>query len=153
MIAVVRFGVLLVWLAAAVACNHANGPTAPTTVTSVTPAPSPTVQPPPSTAFPPVSGPARIFAFHAPSSYRVQDYTVASRYVLYEAGTFSLQYATLGVTYAGSYVEADGGFRLRFAGDGRWEAAATLNGDLLDVHYNDIMSMSDFDDAIYRHSQ
>ncbi|HEX6846200.1 MAG TPA: hypothetical protein VF144_04445, partial [Chitinophagaceae bacterium] len=32
---------------------------------------------------------------------------------------------------------------------GRWGATATLKGDTLTVAYNDIMLMSDFDNAVY----
>ena len=152
MIAVLRCSALFGWLLMAVGCNYADRATAPTPFSPVTP--STTVQPPQSPpSFPPVSGPAQIFVFHAPSSYRVQDYTVASRYVLYDGGTFTLQYASLGIEYPGFYEEADGGLSFRFRGDGRWDAAGTFNGDLLDIHYNIIMSMSDFDDAVYRRSQ
>jgi len=56
-----------------------------------------------------VSLPARIFAFDHQLSYPVMEYTKESRYVLYDDGSFALQYATPAGEYDGMYQQAASG--------------------------------------------
>jgi hypothetical protein len=101
---------------------------------------------------PPVSGPADVYVFSGNLSYPVVGYTTTSRYVLYENGAFALQYASLGA-YVGTYRQESGLISFVFAGDARWTATGTLNGESLEVRYNLIMEHSDFENAVYRRSQ
>ena len=80
-------------------------------------------------------------------------YTAASRYVLYENGRFSLQYASLSGEYAGTYLRENGVIAFAFADDSRWGAVGTIRGDSIEVRYGEIMEHSDFEDAVYRRSQ
>jgi hypothetical protein len=91
--------------------------------------------------------------FAAPLAPEVHDYTRCSRFVLSRDGRFALQYGTVGAAYSGSYAVA--GTSLDFAWDGRstaglWESSAQLSGGTLTVRYGQIMSLSDFEDAVYR---
>ena len=74
-----------------------------------------------------------------------------SQFVLYENGAFVLQYAGIG-EYRGRYTKTDDNFAFEWEGwsaAGAWGATATLKGDSLTVHYNLIMLMTDFEDAVY----
>ena len=73
--------------------------------------------------------------------------------MLYNSGAFSLQYASLGGGYVGTYRQENGAITFRFAADPRWDATGTLKGDSLEVRYNVIMELSDFENAVYRRSQ
>jgi hypothetical protein len=42
--------------------------------------------------YPPLTKPARIYVFEKELSYHVREWTTGSRFVLYDDGTFSLQY-------------------------------------------------------------
>jgi hypothetical protein len=82
----------------------------------------------------------------------VQSYTLGSRYVLNEDGTFALQYPSLIGEYRGRYTEAGG--RITFDWDGwsiagPWGAAGVFDGNRMVVRYNMIMLMSDFEDGVY----
>lgn len=149
MITGIRVGVLLNCLVLALGCGDRTQLTAPTTLAAA----PPVVQAPAPAGFPPVSSLARVFVFSGPSSYRVRDYTTASRFVLQQGSAFSLQYGSLGIEYVGTYAEADGRINFSFSGDGRWDATGTLNGDRLEVRYGLIMQHSDFEDALYQRSQ
>ena len=145
MTAVVRCGTLLGFLVFSIACSNGDRPTAPT--------PLPT-QPPPTAAVPRLIGPADIYLFSGTlPPYPVRHYTEASKYVLYDNGAFSLQYASLGGEYVGTYRQEIGLISFRFVADDRWFATGTLNGDSLEVRYNAIMDLSDFENAVYRRSQ
>jgi hypothetical protein len=145
MTAVVRCGTLLGFLVFSVACSNGNLPTAPS--------PRPT-QPPPTVGVPPLIGPADIYLFSATlPPYPVRPYTTASKYVLYDNGAFSLRYASPGGEYVGTYRQENGLISFRFVADDRWFATGTLNGDSLEVRYNAVMDLSDFESAVYRRSQ
>jgi hypothetical protein len=145
----IRCGVLLGFVLL-IACDNAQRPTAPSIVTAVPPAPVQPVAPAPP-GFPPVSRLARVFVFSSASSYPVRDYTNASRFVLEQDSTFSLQYASLGGRYDGTFSEANGRIEFSFPGGGN--ATGTLNGELLDVRYSIWMEHSDFENAIYQRTQ
>ena len=103
--------------------------------------------------FPPLSGPSRTFVFDRELSYRVSDYTKMSRFVLYDNGAFVLQYPSLGQGgYRGGYKDANGVTTFEWEGwsvAGPWGASGTLEGDALTVQYNQMMQLSDFEDAVY----
>jgi hypothetical protein len=80
---------------------------------------------------------------------------LASRYVLYDDGTFALQYSSANFPffeYLGLY-EVDNG-KITFSWEGwsvagPWGAWGTLTDETLDVEYNLIMQMSDFENGRY----
>ena len=94
-----------------------------------------------------------MFVFSGPATYRVRDYTTASRFVLQPGSSFSLQYGSLGIEYVGTYAETGGRIAFTFTADGRWDAVGTLTGGVLDVRYGLIMEHSDFENAVYQRSQ
>ena len=145
---VIRSAGLAVLLALVVACGEPRVPTAPTPPFQPAPPIAPAPTPPPVSDFPPVSRPARIYAFDRQASYPVQWYTVGSRYVLYDDGTFALQYLTAG-EYRGRNREASATVTFDFDSFSAAGATAALAGDTLTVRYTLLMSLSDFDDAIY----
>jgi hypothetical protein len=147
--AAVRWGALVAVLALAGACADSATPTAPAATPAATPAP------PPISEFPAVSRPARIYLFAGELSYPVREYTTGSRYVLYEDGTFALQYLRSG-EYRGTYAEANGLITFDWEGwstAGQWGANGSLGDDSLTVRYNLVMEMSDFENAVYRRTQ
>ena len=96
---------------------------------------------------------ARVYVY-ASSPYQAAAYTRASRFVLYENGTFALQYWSGSQTpeYRGTYTESNGRVSFSWEGwsvAGPWGATGVLTSDSLDVTYNIIMSLSDFEDASY----
>ena len=112
-----------------------------------------TYQPTIQTSFPPVSGQARVFNFLSQSSYGISGYTTRSRYVLYDNGAFGLQYSDNGgFEYRGRYTEVSTIITFDWEGwsaAGPWGATARLSGDTLTLAYNPIMTMTDFEDAVY----
>jgi hypothetical protein len=119
-------------LVLSITCNNADRPTDPS---------------------PPSVGIVGTYVAGGPLSYPIQEYTASSRYVLRAGGAFELQYPSLRADYAGTYTDENGRITFRFAADRRWEAIGTFTGDALEVRYNDIMGLSDFEDAVYRRSQ
>jgi hypothetical protein len=117
------------------------------------PQPSTAASSPVPAGFPPLSGPARIFAFDRELEYHVTAYTTQSRFVLYDDGRFALQYRGGGSGYAGKYADNAGTVSFEWEAyslPGPWGATGTLTGDSLSVRYNTIMSLDDFEDAVYR---
>jgi hypothetical protein len=103
-----------------------------------------------------VSRPARIYVFANGLRDPVQPWTSRSRYVLYEDGTFALQYLNSRgpFEYHGTYTEADAVITFRWeANQGAaapWRPAiGTLTDDVLTVRYDLIMQLDDFEDAVY----
>jgi hypothetical protein len=77
-------------------------------------------------------------------------YANNSRFVLYADGTFNLKFPQ--GEYPGTYSRSDSTVAFRFVGSsaaGRWLADGIVRGDTLLVRYNDIMSMSDFENGAY----
>ncbi len=107
---------------------------------------------PPPISYPPASGPARIFNFLSQSSQPVNGLTTRSRYVLYDNGAFEFQYIDMISKYPGSYKQENNAIMFQWEGwsvAGPLGATGTLRGDTLTVVYNDIMVMTDFEDAVY----
>lgn len=154
MTAVVRCGTLVGLLVLCVACDDAQRTTAPS---SLLPPRTSTPSPPPMPPAPPLSGPSTTYHFSAPLDYQVSGFTLTSSYVLYDNGAFSLRYESLGEgTYTGSYRQEEARIIFDFGADGKGsqggqpEAIATLDRDLLNVRYSEMMQHSDFENAVYR---
>jgi hypothetical protein len=113
----------------------------------------PTSQTTSQASFPPVTGTARVFNFLSQSSYAISGFTTRSRYVLYDNGTFVLQYADNGgFEYRGRYTEVNSIITFEWEGwsaAGPWGATGTLRGETLTLAYNPVMTLSDFEDAVY----
>jgi hypothetical protein len=122
-------------------CSSAP-PTAPTTTSpAATPVASPTPSPP---VFPPAPDGARIF-LDATGTPR------PSRFLLFEDGTFALQYAG-GGEYRGMYHTNAGTITFDWEDSNRagpWGATGQLNGDTLTVRFNLVMGLADFEDGVY----
>jgi hypothetical protein len=107
--------------------------------------------PPILTDFPVPSSPAGIYDRTSPSVF-----DGPSRYVIYENGTFSLQYvsAKWGFgEYPGRYSRTDSAITFQFDASGGtfgpWLADGIVAGDSLTVKYNYIMVLDDFEDGVY----
>ena len=79
-----------------------------------------------------------------------------SRYIVYDNGTFSLQYVTPAFgffEYVGRYTRQDSAIAFQFDDNGGiWVADGISAGDSLTVKYNHDMLMSDFEDGVYTQS-
>lgn len=101
--------------------------------------------------FPNLSRPARVYVgINSPDTV-YHGSPLASRYVLYDDGTFGLQYSSANhpfFEYTGTYREVNGVITFDFGPS--WDGAtAVLNRNSLRVQYNIRMQMSDFEDGIY----
>jgi Tol biopolymer transport system component len=152
------FGLFVVAIVLA-ACNK-DAPTDPrgrTPPTSV-PIPPPPPPPPPAlpiTAFPDLTHAGVIYDRTTPSSIPGQ-----SRYVIYDDGTFSLQYLRPDwgfFEYPGRYLRADSALTFDFKDGnaaGPWQAHGVLQADSsLTVSVNDVMAMADFENGKYHSSR
>ncbi len=150
MAATIRLVTLVGLLLFVAGCRDARNFKLPSSPTSVT-APLQTYEPapPPPTSMP-LTGPSMTYVFSAPVSYPVGNFTVGSRYVVYENGAFVFSYDTLSVSYVGSYTRENEHLLLWFGSKG---AVATLVGDLFEVRYDDLLQQSDFENAVYKRSQ
>ena len=82
---------------------------------------------------------------------------LASRYVLYDDGNFTLQYSSAKYPffeYPGTHKSVDGAITFYF----RWDletasAWGTLTGDTLTVEYVERMHHADFEDGVYIRTQ
>jgi hypothetical protein len=162
----VRFAALLAFLALSNACADLDTLTAPTPTVAQNSTPPPTTNGPPP-PFPALSRPARVYVgsadLYPPSGYSLGP--LASRYVLYEDGTFALQFTSAKQTffeYRGTYIEAtlptlpDALVTFKWEGwsaAGPWGATGSLNDRSLTVSYNVIMMLSDFVDGVYVRTQ
>jgi hypothetical protein len=153
--AALRCGAVLALLMLGIGCSDSVSPTAPTAPTPPTASPP---LPAPGSDFPAVLRPARIYLFASELSYPVSDYTRTSRFVLYDDGSFALQYLqSLGsFEYRGKYTEANGLITFEWEGwsaAGPWGATGSRSDDSLSVRYNVIMELTDFENAVYRRTQ
>jgi hypothetical protein len=110
--------------------------------------------PPILTDFPAPSSPAGIYDRTSPSVFDGN-----SRYVIYENGTFSLQYVSPVwgfFEYPGRYSRTDSAITFQFDANGgafpSWLADGIFAGGSLTVKYNEDMNMSDFEDGTYTQS-
>jgi hypothetical protein len=76
---------------------------------------------------------------------------LASRYVLYDDGTFTLLFPTLQMgDLRGRYREVSGRITFDFDWDAQTAGATgVLAGNSMAVTYNQMMSTSDFENAVY----
>jgi hypothetical protein len=100
----------------------------------------------------PVPPGQRVFGFDSsPHPWPVAPYTEESRYVLFDNGTFALQFP--GAEYRGRYSEADGRITFEWDASGpgpyQWMATGVLSGDGLTVTYNTWMGWADFENGLY----
>lgn len=112
------------------------------------------VPPLPATPKPPLlTGPSRTFAFESELGYPVSNGTKGSIYVLFDDGRFALRPSDT-YEYRGRYLVLDDGVVLfsweGWSSAGDWGSTGTLKDGLLTVQYNDIMQMTDFEDAVYK---
>jgi hypothetical protein len=138
-----------------VACSEVSrrSPTAPASTTAVAPAPRPfvpNVAPP----FPALKQPARVFettiegqsaAFHGGA--------LKARYVLYDDGSFTLQYASARFghfEYGGTYTESNGQvvFPLSESNPEPW-ATAIITEESLTVSYSLMAQQADFENGVF----
>ena len=82
--------------------------------------------------------------------------TLTSRYVIYDDGSFDLQYVSGNFgffSYAGTHTESGMVVTLNFrdgnAATGPWVATGTLSGNQMNVKYNLSAGLADFEDAVY----
>ncbi|HXG89628.1 MAG TPA: hypothetical protein VNJ02_14970 [Vicinamibacterales bacterium] len=148
-------GIVLLLLFAA--CGS-SGPTAPTATNQ--PQALPSSLPRGGGPFPPLTGPSRTFVFDREIDrelwHRVSDYTKASRFILYDNGAFVLQYLAgeelRGGELRGGYTVKDSFINFGWEGWsllGPWGADGLLQGDSLTIYYNQVMQLTDFEDAVY----
>jgi hypothetical protein len=143
------FGLLPTLLLSA-GCSAGHQPMAPSTVDATPPAASAET----TCAFATPSQSAQVYMFAEPAGAPVAAYTRCSRFVLYDNGVFDLQYGH-GPSYEGTYGVRDAVVDFKWDGwsiAGPWGSTATLVGDTLTVHYNSLMQLTDFEDAVYRRS-
>ncbi len=142
--AVLRFGVLTLLVSLAVACDKRF--TSPTIPTAHSPARTPAPAPPPA----PLGNLSATFGSAVAVSYPLSSYTLASRFVFFDTGQFSLQFPN--GDYQGTYTQSGTAITFQWEGwstAGPWGATATLSGDKLTVDYNTVMELTDFEDAVY----
>jgi hypothetical protein len=78
--------------------------------------------------------------------------TQGSRFVLYDDGTFALQFLRFAGESRGTYQDSEGSVTFHWEGSnsaGPWEATGSNTGDRLTVRYNPLMVLTDFEDAVY----
>ena len=156
MITAVRCAALTALLVSATACTDATA----THCADFTRRRSPArpARPPvrmPRRGFPAVSRPARVYVAVDWPTYPIHGSPLASRYVLYDDGTFALQYSSANYPffeYRGTHTEANGLITFNWEGwssAGPWGATGSLSDDALSVRYNLVMQLSDFEDGVY----
>lgn len=152
---VFRFLILALVFQVPVACSWE----APTVVSPGKPSAGPAPAPisPAGTAFPPLSKPGAAYDRVGGPSL-----PVSSRYVIYNDGTFSLQFAgvdsgfgeLLGRYSSAASPYASGESLIEFSftdpSPGLWVATGIARGDSIVVRYNIIMALSDFESGVYR---
>jgi hypothetical protein len=134
-------------------CSDLPSPSAPTPPRPAGPV-QPIPEPLPAPPFPAVSRSARLYVAAESRYYSGHGSLLASRYVLYDDNTFSLQYASINYPffeYRGDYSEANGQITFGWptSRGAQWQATGVITEDSLTVEYNLDMQMSDFEDGVY----
>jgi hypothetical protein len=156
-----RPGALAALLTLSVGCTDSASPVAPLLILpsdGPTAPEAPPFPPAAAPAFPPLQRKGEIYA--GPDD--LYDFAIArhrghlaSRYVLYEDGTFGLQFSSVGAgffEYAGWFKRYDSQILFDFdmrSTAGQTTAIGTLDGDSMGIAYNITMSLSDFVDGVY----
>ena len=95
--------------------------------------------------------PARVYVGIDSPTYAMHGGPLASRYVLYDDGSFALQYASANYPffeYLGTYTEANS--LIKFLDkDAGWEATVSPRVESISVRYPLLMQQSDFLDGVY----
>jgi hypothetical protein len=144
-------GVALSTLLLSAGCSERHQPAAPGAVDGGL---TPTAPTQTACEFSALAQAGRVYTFVESPLPTVAAYTRCSRFVLYDSGVFELQFGASGA-YAGTYRVVDRVVDFTWAGTstaGPWQSDATLDGDRLTVHYNVIMRLTDFEDAVYQRS-
>jgi hypothetical protein len=140
---------LIVILSAACSDSSRHSPTAPTSSTAPAPTAFEPNAPPP---FPAVSKPARIYVTTIEGrSAAYHGGALKSRYVLYDDGSFTLQYASPrfgNFEYPGNYTQA-GELFFHWAESSLLGATAIITEESLTVGYTIAMQMNDFEDGVF----
>lgn len=129
-------------------CADVIGPDGPQPTGTTKPAPTESAA---EKDFPAVTGPADVY--HRTTPHPFPGYE--SRYVLYEDGTFQLQYVTHRrgfFAYTGAYSRSESALTFEFDARNRagpWKATGILDGSRLEVEYNVVMMLADFVDGVY----
>lgn len=132
------------------------GPDAQAVAQPTTPAPSPAT--PLAPPFKAPSSPAHIYQETGPLyafAYSYHGGILESRYVLYDDGSFALQFASARnglFEYDGKYVRSGSEIRFLFNDSntgGPWNAVGTTDGTKIRVDYNGIMIGADFESGVY----
>ena len=148
MVAVLRAVALAGVVAFTAGCRPSGpttGPTPPTPSPAAPPAPQP-----PTIEVPPLEGPSSLDVFGGTLIHPVREYTRHSQFVVYDTGGFTLHYTTVpGTPYVGAYRRENNQIVFTFASSGQWTAIGTVVGDSMEVRFNEIMQLTDFEDAIY----
>jgi Tol biopolymer transport system component len=147
--------ILLLAFQGAAACSR-EAPTLVSPGRPAGPVPPPAPTPPGVNTFPPLSKPGSIYDRVGGSSLPGR-----SRYVIYDDGTFSLQFAGADSGFGellGHYLRepspySSGESSITFSFDasaGQWLATGVARGDSIVVRYNFVMALSDFEDGVFR---
>jgi hypothetical protein len=158
---VIRTAIVLPLLAGCMtstAPTNGGGPSAAAPSAPEAPPPPPPTPLPPAPPFPALpragmiyDGAAELYA----SLFGFHQSRLASRYVLWDDGTFALQFSSVRwgfFQYPGRYTRADSLITFAFADGstaGTWDATGSLRGDTLIVSYSLLMQHSDFLDGAY----
>ena len=148
---ILRCGSLIGGLILGLACGTEQ-PTAPTVVST----PPTITQPPTPPQRLPVGEPVATYVFSGPLDYATRGFTTGSQYHLYDNGVFGLRYDAFAHVYLGTYRQDNATITFQFhppSTADRVDATGTLQGDLMEVRYSEIMQHSDFENAVYRRSQ
>jgi hypothetical protein len=133
-----------------VGCGNMAAPSAPAVIAAAATTPtSPTPRP---AEFPTVTRPARVFGHPEALARPLTAETQGSRFVLYDDGTFALQFLRFAGESRGTYQDSEGSVTFHWEGSnsaGPWEATGSNTGDRLTVRYNPLMVLTDFEDAVY----
>jgi len=108
--------------------------------------------------FPAVTRPGSVYNEKSRLYAAPTDPSAVSRYVLYDDGTFELQFQNRFGSFAfgGHYQTSNGTVTLAFEGAnivGLWEATASLQNDEMSVMYNEVMVGADFVNGVYAREQ
>ncbi len=108
--------------------------------------------------YPTLTHPGAVYTQQSQESASAVAYpgSLTSRYVIYDDGSFDLQYISehFGFfSYAGTYTESGMVVTLNFhdgnGATGPWVATGTLSGNQMNVKYNLSAGLADFEDAVY----
>lgn len=140
----------------AVGCSQSNSTPGPTPL-SASPTPAAAVAWEPS--WPSPSSAARVYSTTSQTRWFAHESDLHSRFVLFNDGRFALQYSSVSrpfFEYLGTYRESAGSVTFDWedrSSAGAWRATGTITDERLDLRFNTIMSLSDFEDAVYVRSR